>query len=246
MKKIIFTFILLILITKNVYAGSGDADEYKITIKKVELCETGSSLANCLNPITIFEGDSGTIDIANTSAGEQAAALGDASNAIIGKTYSHVQTTMDREITIKGYVSSGNDSCSTIASNGSDADVNGKGDHSNSGTVDTPVAGIYYAAEADNSDIDANDQYNGITAAGVVGGDDANDIDAEDFQWRNILAQTITITLGKLPTIELAFGTDNTIAFAGNIATAAHCTNTANATTGLFVTNPDVTITISY
>ena len=33
------------------------------------------------------------------------------------------------------------------------------------------------------------------------------------------------------------------IGFAGNIATVAHCTNAANATTGLYVTQPDISIT---
>ena len=38
---------------------------------------------------------------------------------------------------------------------------------------------------------------------------------------------------------------DGTIGFAGNIATASHCTAAANATTGLFLMNPKVTITIA-
>jgi hypothetical protein len=32
------------------YAATGAASVYKITISKVELCETGSTISNCLNP----------------------------------------------------------------------------------------------------------------------------------------------------------------------------------------------------
>ena len=236
--------ILFLLMSKS-YAGSGDATEYKITIKKVELCASGSAVSECINPITIFSGNSGPVDIANTAAGQQAAALGNAGAAVVGTTYTVVQTTMDREITVSGYYATGNDSCSTIASNGSDADKNGKGDHATGGTPDTPVAGVYYAGEADNSDLDAGDAWNGIDANGDVNAtDDKNDGDFEDFQWRNALESPVTITLGRLPTIKIAFGTGNTIGFAGNIATAAHCTNDANATTGIYVMNPDVSISI--
>jgi|TARA_B110000971_G_scaffold194710_1_gene208610 hypothetical protein len=65
-----------------------------------------------------------------------------------------------------------------------------------------------------------------------------------DFQWRNTLTTPLTITLGKIPTVTIAFGVTDTIGFAGNIATAGHCTNAANATTGLYIKQPDVTITM--
>ena len=119
MKKLLYTFLITLLFNNYAYSASGDATEYKLTIYKIELCETGSTLANCLNPITLFEGDSGTIDIANTASGAQAAALGNPGQAILGKTYTVTQVTMDRAITVKGYYAVGNDSCSTVESNGS-------------------------------------------------------------------------------------------------------------------------------
>ena len=145
MKKLLYTFLITLLFNNYAYSASGDATEYKLTIYKIELCETGSTLANCLNPITLFEGDSGTIDIANTASGAQAAALGNPGQAILGKTYTVTQVTMDRAITVKGYYAVGNDSCSTVESNGSTKALNGLGDHATGGTPDAPVAGIYYA-----------------------------------------------------------------------------------------------------
>ena len=246
MKKLLYIFLITFLFNNYAYSGSGDATEYKITIYKIELCETGSTVANCLNPVTLYEGNSGTIDIANTTAGAQAAALGNPGQAILGTTYTVTQVTMDRAMTVKGYVATGNDSCSTVASNGSTKAKNGLGDHATGGTPDTPVAGTYHAGEAGASDLDVGDAWNAVAADGTVDtDDDDNSANYQRLQWRNVLTAPVTITLGKTPTITLAFDADGTIGFAGNIATASHCTATANATTGLFVKNPKVTITIA-
>ena len=66
MKKFLYLFLFIFLFNNNAHSESGNASEYKIKIYKIELCETGSTVANCLNPVTLYEGDSGTIDIANT------------------------------------------------------------------------------------------------------------------------------------------------------------------------------------
>jgi len=246
MKKLLYTLLITLLFSNYAYSASGDATEYKLTIYKIELCESGSTLANCLNPVTLYEGNSGTIDIANTASGAQAAALGNPGQAILGKTYTHTQVTMGRAITVKGYVATGDDSCSTVASNGSTKAKNGLGDHADGGTVDAPVAGIYYAGEAGASDLDVGDAWNAVAVDGTVDtDDDDNSANYERLQWRNTLTTSVTIMLGKTPTITIAFDPDDTIGFAGNIATAALCTNAANATTGLFVKNPQVTITIT-
>ena len=85
MKKFLYLFLFIFLFNNNAHSESGNASEYKIKIYKIELCETGSTVANCLNPVTLYEGDSGTIDIANTASGAQAAALGNPGNAVLGK-----------------------------------------------------------------------------------------------------------------------------------------------------------------
>ena len=246
MKKLLYTFLITLLFTNYAYSASGDATEYKLTIYKIELCETGSTLANCLNPITLFEGDSGIIDIANTASGAQAAALGNPGQAILGKTYTVTQVTMDRAITVAGYYAEGNDSCSTVESNGSTKAKNGLGDHATGGTADTPVTGIYYAGAAGAADLGVDDAWNAVSAAGTVDtDDDDNSANYQRLQWRNTLTAAVTIMLGKTPTIKIAFDPAGTIGFTGDVDTAAHCTNAANATTGLFIKNPKVTITIT-
>ena len=63
MRKLFFIFFAILLFTQNSFAGTGTADIYKITIRQIAMCETGSTLSNCLNPVVIFTGNSADIDI---------------------------------------------------------------------------------------------------------------------------------------------------------------------------------------
>ena len=96
--SIIFTFIFY----SNVVAGTGEATEYKINIFKIELCDNSSTASVCNGAVTIFDGNSGDIDIANTTAGAAAASLGNASAATFGTAYTYLQITMGRDFTVKG------------------------------------------------------------------------------------------------------------------------------------------------
>ena len=241
--KYIYLVIFCIFLHTNLFAATGPATEYKITIKKIELCGAGSSISDCVGPITIFEGDSGLIDIASTTAGATAASLGDVSSAPLGASYSVIQVTMDRKVTLKGTVTSGTDTCSTIASNASSQILNGKGAH---GATGSEAAGVYYMGEALGSDMGAGDALNFIAADGSVSADDDNslaDPGNVDIIHRTVLTAPITITLGKLPTVKIAFGATAAIGWGyGNAGTAGHCTGSSNAT-GLFGAEPSVVIT---
>ena len=72
-KIYIITFIFSIICFGNAVAGTGAATEYKITIYKIELCDSTSTASACNGAITVYDGNSGAIDIANTSAGAAAA-----------------------------------------------------------------------------------------------------------------------------------------------------------------------------
>ena len=242
--KYIYLVIFCIFLHTNLFAATtlGTASEYKITIKKIELCGAGSTISDCVGPITIFEGDSGLIDIASTTAGETAASLGDVSAAPLGASYSVVQVTMDREVTLKGTVTEGTDTCSTIASNASSQILNGKGAH---GATGSEASGVYRMGEALGADMDTGDAMNFIAADGSVSADDNNSLAAGnvDVIYRKVLTAPVTITLGKLPTVKIAFGATAAIGWGyGNAGTAGHCTGSSNAT-GLFGAEPSVVIT---
>ena len=76
-------FILFVLFySTNLYAATGPATEYKVTMTKLELCETGSTTANCLNALTISpSGTSGAVDIASVNAGATAGSYGNIAKA---------------------------------------------------------------------------------------------------------------------------------------------------------------------
>ena len=69
------------------YGATTTADTYKITVTRIELCASGSTKSTCSDSAVIFNGDSGAIDIASTTAGAAAASLGNLNKAAIGTTY---------------------------------------------------------------------------------------------------------------------------------------------------------------
>ena len=242
--KYIYLVVFCIFLHTNLFAATtlGPATEYKITIKKIELCGAGSSISDCVGPITIFEGDSGLIDIASTTAGAAAASLGDVSSAPLGASYSVIQVTMDRKVTLKGTVTVGSNTCSTIANNVSSKILNGKGAH---GATGSEATGVYRMGEALGTDMGTGDAMNFIAADGSVSADDNNSLAAGnvDVMYRKVLTAPVTITLGKLPTVKIAFGATAAIGWGfGNAGTAGHCTASSNAT-GLYGAEPSVIIT---
>jgi hypothetical protein len=109
--KIIFILFISFYST-NSFAATGAATEYKVTMTKLELCETGSTTANCLNPLTISpSGTSGAVDIASVSAGAVAGSYGNIAKAKIGTLYTYIQITMSRQFSITGTAGS----CATKA-----------------------------------------------------------------------------------------------------------------------------------
>ena len=243
--KYIYLVIFCIFLHTNLFAATtlGPATEYKITIKKIELCGAGSSISDCVGPITIFEGDSGLIDIASTTAGASAASLGDVSSAPLGASYSVIQLTMDRKVNLNGTVTSGSNTCSTIASNASSKILNGKGAH---GATGSEATGVYRMGEALGTDMGTGDAMNFIAADGSVSADDNNslaDPGNVDVIYRNVLTAPVTITLGKLPTVKIAFGATAAIGWGyGAAGTSGHCEDSSNAT-GLYGAEPSVIIT---
>ena len=113
-------------------ATNGDADIYKVTMRKVELC-TGYTVvdfddiltdAACHDAVVVGSGDK-EVDIASVAAGMAAAAYGQAALLPLGVTYTHVRVTVDRNFKIRteeaidiGGASAGQDetdNCVTIA-----------------------------------------------------------------------------------------------------------------------------------
>jgi len=242
MKKIKFIFYLLILVflSNKSYAVSatGEATSYKITMTYLELCEDGSTTASCSNPLVVGTGDSGAIDIAATTAGVAAASYGDFTTLAFGTSYTHYQVTMKREVTIKGSVSDGSNTCYTSEDSG-DISKNVVGSTSSG---DLAEVTMYMAMTISG----LGDEINSVSAGDGSGtAQDAGTVDDDDeyFQYRGSFSQAVKLEPGKIPTLELAFGTSSALAYEGS---SGGCAATIGQAQGLYGGKPDVTATVSY
>ena len=113
MKKFLkLTTFLFIFVLSNKLAiaatATGNADVYKVIMRKVELCtgytvvdfdDVGTAAA-CHDAVTIGSGDK-EVDIASVTAGSAAANYGDPALLPLGETYTHMRVTVDRKFIIK-------------------------------------------------------------------------------------------------------------------------------------------------
>ena len=231
-KLIFLSFLFIATYLSSAIAGTGAASVYKIIMHKVEMCETGSTIGECVNGVTIGSGQSSLIDIASTTAGATAAAYGDIGLAIAGKTYTWMQVTLDRKVRIKGSATDDNsNTCYTTSTSEGNFTTSGAG-HDSTATETTLTMAFTSTGGTKESN-----------SSSAVGSGFAN---AGDFTsghkylvWRGELSSPVTIG-SRLPTVKLAFGTANALGASGNMGNK--CT-TNGATTGLYGAAPDVTIT---
>ena len=264
MKK--FIFLISLFITTELYSAVlnslGDATSYKINIRRIELCAAGSvvdSSTGCLNPAIIFDGDSGDIDIASTTAGAAAASLGNASKAVPGITYSTIQVTMERSIkatatvtTKSAATSPADQSCRTSASVAGTHSAGALGHVTNAAAETTLFVGIPETTTSDPN-VESIAAIGGTGTAGTFS--DAHTF----FKWRGTLSQDFTMRAGKLPTVTVAFGTSSAIgfynAYYGDSTGSQNndCDTRGSGESGIdysmhgfYGSEPDISITISY
>ena len=229
----IFIIIFCLIFTNNLFAATdvkGAATEYIITMTKVELCETGSTIANCLNPVDITSSGGATADIAAVEAGATAGTVADFGKAQVGKTYTHIQTVLSRAMTITGRAGT-NGQCTTKAG------VNGALDSAGAeGALNgTPGSAILYVPFFSQdltyySMMEGSDE-NGenLATLATVRSTDTH------FRSREVLTTPYTPVAGSSPTVFLAFDTSVAV----NELNDADCTDA-----GLQAAPPRVTITV--
>ena len=227
----IITILALLLINYNnlAFSASGNASVYKITIQQIAFCETGSSISNCLNPVVVYESDSGAIDIASTTAGASAATLGTATEATIGTSYTHLQIVMNRLITISGTgISDGTNTCGTAGGTAGAIDSNAQG-VVNAGAGELVVGSAFVGAAP------GTNAYSGHTAITEVTQTPNQDPDGDTyFQWRLALSSPFVYDGIQNPSVTVAFGTDTALTF----------TDDAGNDCDAYASAPDVTVTI--
>ena len=233
MRKLFFIFLAILLFTQNSFAGTGRADVYKITIRQIAMCETGSTLSNCLNPVVIFTGNSADIDIAATTAGAAAANLGSATAATIGTAYTHMQIVMNRRMIIAAgtaeTIFDGSNACKT-ASGGTAGTKTSEAVGSTSGDAGEQVlfAGVDGAPTGSNA-------FSPVATITSVSGTATSINEEEFFQWRVALISPFIYDGIRNPNGQIAFSTEE--------AVGAYRTVGANCL--MYGAAPDVLITIN-
>ena len=213
MRKILNSFIALTFFFSafNVFAGTGPATEYKVTMTKLELCETGSTTANCLNPLTISPSTtSGEVDIAAVDAGAAAGSYGNIAKAKIGTLYTHLQITMSRQFIITG--TAGNN-CATKAGESGTKTTDAAGQ-----TGGTPGSSTLYVPDGSSYNDHMNGSVDSLGASvsndGVIGASD------EYFQYRKIISGGgLKVKAGDFPTVKVAFDVSNAVGNSGGTCT---------------------------
>ncbi len=144
MKYLIYIFsIIFFLFSKTVFADTGPASKYQVTILKIELCtgypDSNANDVTCTGAVNVGEGNL-TVDIASVNAGSEIATFSDTSGLPIGTKFTHIKITLDKDYTIKGYAQDDTDCwCRTE----SDSTF-----HSSKGKYGSHRAGICEADEA--------------------------------------------------------------------------------------------------
>ena len=230
----IFIVSFCLIVSNNLYAASnvkGAATEYTVTMTKVALCETGSTISNCLNPVDITTGSGGTADIASVEAGEAAATVADFGKAQVGKTYTHIQTIMSRAMQITGqagecYTKSGsNGGIATAGAAGWDKDDNGA--IPQSATLFVP----FFSQDTTNYSMMEGSNADGSSLATLA---TVRNTDTH-FRSRNALTAPYTPVSGASPSVFVAFDTS----IAVNELNDASCSDA-----GIQAAPPTVTITV--
>ena len=204
MKKTLNSLIVFILLFSsfNAFAATGPATEYKVTMTKIELCETGSTTANCLNALTISPtGTSGAVDIAAVDAGATAGSYGNIAKAKIGTLYTYIQITMSRQFSMTGTAGS----CATKAGETGSKTADAAGQ-----TGGTPGSSTLYVPDSNSYDDHMNGSVDSLGATvsndGVVGSSD------EYFQYRKIISGGgLKVKAGNFPTVKVAFDVSNAV-----------------------------------
>ena len=111
MRKQNIIIILLMFVSSSIYSATSTPSVYKTTISKVELCSSSA----CSDPIVLGSGAK-QFDIASVSAQADVGTYLNDFTITLGRTYTHVRSTINTTMTTKGTVDVSGTTCNTIAS----------------------------------------------------------------------------------------------------------------------------------
>ena len=236
-----FFLIFYILSLASVLAVTDTPSVYKITMKKVEVCETGSTDSSCTNGITLGEG-SKEVDIASVTAGAAAGTFGSAAKIPSGKTYTYMQVTISRIIKIKGTGTTwkADNTCYTNSSDTSSSTTRPGLGTATAGNLDEqsvyiPHSGTWTMNGGGTTTITMTNVVSGYLSTSDTT-QSAGTVDSGDDQikYRMKLTSPFTAGVDKFPTVKVAF----------DVASAAYFINGGGDNCEIWPGEPSVSVTL--
>ena len=218
-KNFIFSLFFSFLITSEAFAVSAKSRPtiYKSTVHVLQMCETGSTIANCKNPVILKTSTAGeTMDIGIPGSVKS---FGNAGLMVPGKTYSHGQVIMSRTFIIGGIINTtGTTWCETGNTTGGSLDKD----------RDNGAGGVSNTASGGSSDVDFGNSSLKVTSgtgkgdymnstSAIAGGVDQipGTLDTDDefvkFRWQ--LTSPFTVKNGEIPTMVVTFDLSDALEF---------------------------------
>ena len=207
--KIIKSFIFILTLMSFSYSNSiaeeaeAEPTTFKNTIHAMQLCETGSSLTNCVNPATIGSSTDGTT--MDLSVRGSANSFGNAGLIPVGKTYTHGQVILSRSFTMAGSVTTSAATCKTGGTAGTKTAGGATG---NAGAV---AEQVIMATNGTDYPTTMN------STSAIIDGTDADPgtvLAADDllkFRWK--LSSPFEVTTGQIPTMTMTFDLSGALTF---------------------------------
>ena len=220
---ILFTFFFMK--PTNVFAGTAAAVNYINTVYALMLCESGSSLTNCSNPVILNETPDGTdMNIGGVDAGASAGAYGNLSVIPKGTTYTHGQVVLDRIFTVKG--TSG--SCSTGGTAGTTSAWG-------VGTTGTAASQVIWAGNGTGMSTSMNSSSHKDETATGDSADGELDNGDQYMKFRWALAKSYTYDGVRVPKMTISFDLSAALNFNGT------CGGAQGFTHGVIMSAPSIT-----
>ena len=210
--KIIKNFALILALLISTINSSmaelvkAEATTFKNTVHAMQLCESGSSLTNCVNPVTIGNSTAGkTMDL---SVRGSAHSFGNAGLIPSGITYTHGQVILSRTFRITGTVVTSADTCKTGSATALAGTKTAGGKTTNTGAAAEQLLMV----PNDTSFITTMN-----STSAIVDGTDADPgtvLSAHDFvKFRWVLSKPLTVKPGQIPTMTMTFDLSEALEF---------------------------------
>ena len=107
----IYSFLLNFVFCTSLFAAAATPSSYKPTVTKVELCTSSS----CSDPVVLGT-TTKEFDIASASVGADVGTYLSDFTITLGKTYTHMRSTISSTFKVTGTVTVGSATCNTVAS----------------------------------------------------------------------------------------------------------------------------------